>query len=114
MRCCWCSYGPEQLAQIDDAGERDKQPADDDEQGVPASILPTPQRTISRIWTLIYSAIIRVLPPPRMAGVTKKPREKMNTRILAPTTPGIDNGRNTWRNATARLAPRPRAAATHR
>ena len=79
-----------------------------------AIIVPTPQRTVWRICTETYSAIITTLPPPSSAGVTKKPREKMKTRTPAAAIPGRLSGRKIRRNVVSGPAPSERDASASR
>src|SRR5436190_1706862 len=48
--------------------------------------------------------------PPRIAGMTKKPRLSVNTSISPAMTPGSVSGRYTFRNSDSGRAPRLRAA----
>jgi hypothetical protein len=71
---------------------------------------PNPQSTSSLIWVSIWSAIISTLPPPRRAGVMKKPIEKMKTSRTPEVTPGMLRGRYTRRKVGTSPAPRFAAA----
>ena len=53
-------------------------------------------------------------PPPRIAGVTKKPSVKTKTISAAPITPEAVIGRNTDQKMRSREAPSPRAASSTR
>ena len=55
-------------------------------------------------------AIIGTRPPPRMAGVMKKPSVRMNTRIAPAASDGRVSGKNTRQNTVHSDAPRDRAA----
>src|SRR5258708_25172688 len=66
---------------------------------VAASMVPSPQRSVSLIWTATYSAIISTLPPPRLAGGASKPSEKAETRGPGATSAGTASRRDPTRNA---------------
>src|ERR1700722_1472999 len=50
---------------------------------------PSPQSGLWNMRNQTRSAAMRLRPPPRMAGVTKKPRVKTKTMSAAPTTPEV-------------------------
>lgn len=68
------------------------------------------QREVLEICTEMYSAIIRVLPAPSRAGVTRKPSEKTNTNSVANAMPGRLSGSQTSQKIVAGRAPSDRAA----
>ena len=74
-------------------------------------MVPTPQRTVWKICSRTYSAIITTLPPPRIAGVTRKPSDSTKTSRLAAKIPGSDSGRNTLAKVRSGPAPSEREAA---